>query len=314
MFTACEEEFYLTNNSHSQSNLVVNSVFHSDSLWQVKISTSRDIFVESSSIRNITDAYVWISDKTGQTVTLLDHVGNGIYQSKNSKPVPGEYYRLMVHAPGFEMVSATSYLPHNPEITNIEILDGSDEDLFELSFDLVPKSGELSYSTWDLVNMKAEDFENLGNGKGGGFYFDLQLWLHSLDDQIRSIKNTPVNNPFFVSNLNFTRNSVTASGFSVDENTFNVDLDIELVDNNGNGGGNDNGEDIDENQNDEIITLLRVMTVSEDLYKFFKSLESHLLFENHNNSLAEPTDLYHNVQNGIGIFAGYSVKYVKIEK
>lgn len=54
------------------------------------------------------------------------------------------------------------------------------------------------------------------------------------------------------------------------------------------------------------------MTLSEDLFKYFESVENYLFHRDNNSSLVEPADVYHNIKGGIGIFAGYSVVYIPI--
>ena len=43
-----------------------------------------------------------------------------------------------------------------------------------------------------------------------------------------------------------------------------------------------------------------LLSITPDYYNYWKSVESH--YENRNNPFAEPTNVYENVEGGIGIF------------
>ena len=61
------------------------------------------------------------------------------------------------------------------------------------------------------------------------------------------------------------------------------------------------------------VPMLRLMTVSEDLYEYYKSLEDYLKYNNNSASVIEPQKIYSNIKGGYGIFAGYSVQDIPIQ-
>ena len=58
---------------------------------------------------------------------------------------------------------------------------------------------------------------------------------------------------------------------------------------------------------------LRLVTASKELYNYYKTFEKFVEVENHNSSFSQTPDVYSNIQNGLGIFAGYTEKYIEIK-
>ncbi len=55
------------------------------------------------------------------------------------------------------------------------------------------------------------------------------------------------------------------------------------------------------------IVLLRIAHINENTYKFWRSVER--MSNSNNNPFAEPMNLSSNINNGLGIWAGYGVSY-----
>ena len=53
---------------------------------------------------------------------------------------------------------------------------------------------------------------------------------------------------------------------------------------------------------------VRFLTLSRDFFEFATSYQKQKL--NNNNPFAEPTQVYSNIENGLGIFAGFAVTEV----
>ena len=63
-----------------------------------------------------------------------------------------------------------------------------------------------------------------------------------------------------------------------------------------------------------VVPMLKLMTVSPELYNYYKSMEAYLKYNDTSSSVAEPQKLFSNVEGGLGIFAGYSIQYYSIPK
>lgn len=83
--------------------------------------------------------------------------------------------------------------------------------------------------------------------------------------------------------------------FNGQEYIFSVNIDpyyINFFDENG-------------NQIEDTYIYLELVHLPEDLFLFYKSYNAYL--DSHNNPLAEPVNIYSNINNGIGIFSGKNI-------
>ena len=95
-----------------ESKVVVNAEFSPDSVWRVWLHRSAP-YADSIDWRQyiIRDAQVSIEDEAG-SVEVLTHLQNGLYGSPvGNRPGPGQSYRLKVDAPSLPPVVATSSVP-----------------------------------------------------------------------------------------------------------------------------------------------------------------------------------------------------------
>ena len=309
VFTGCEEDYTLPSNNDYKEKIVVNSVFHSDSSWQIKLTSTRNIFKSGSQIRPITDATVSILDKNGQTVSSLSHINNGLYTSRNSFPKQNEIYTLVIYSPTYGSVRSSSRIPVRAQVTDLEIVQPDEiEEKYLVNFKINDANPERNYYLWELITIGADQLPGSNSGNEG-FHFDVNRWVTNLDRQIQHIRNNKIKSDLIAGPKNFNGGTHTTSviaysdlfktGFGDSENDDNNEGGIEIVDPEGGIKG--------------VKTYLRVMTMSEDLYQYFRSVENYLFYRDHNSSLVEPVDVYHNIDGGIGIFAGYSVVYIPLE-
>lgn len=287
-YTSCEEDFVLTKKEFSPQ-LVINSVFKPGHKWVVHVSTSRDILNHESHIKNIDNANVIIIEKSSQYKIYLKYKGDGIYSSDYYPPQLGKTYELVVEVPGYKTVKAQSIAPKKANIVNI-IKDVVDEKVSKVNFEV--KNDSNQYLIWNYIssNSKSGPIDTIftGNPKSfafGFFNYDnfLNGWSERGNDAISS-------EGIFSSNL-------------VDD---------------GGDGGKSNGSDTiigdpDQSQEVEIKRYLRVVTASSNMYNYYKSVERFLSAINHNSSFSNSPQIYSNIENGLGVFAGYTEELTEIE-
>lgn len=58
-----------------------------------------------------------------------------------------------------------------------------------------------------------------------------------------------------------------------------------------------------------LNTEVRLITVNQDMYKYFRSLE---LYKNSTNNFVKPIEIYSNVDNGLGIFGAISENIIPV--
>jgi hypothetical protein len=199
-------------------------------------------------------------------IDTLSHQKFGGYKSDSGKPLPGKTYRIQVAAKNYDPVSAHSYVP-------VPVLKTS----LEASADL-----ENDYKT--KITVRFQD-----NGTEKNFY-QIKAYVHYLS----------LNRDLSI------REGLSPIQFSIDnpaEQAIVGDWNEGVFFN-----------DVLFNGNEKELTLTthygtagfiaEVRSISEDLYRYetTRSLQQSI----DGNPLAQPINVYSNIQNGFGIFAGYA--------
>ena len=101
-----------------EPRLVINSLFHADSLWAVEVSTSRGV-LSSEDPEPILSAAVEILENGTVVETLIPERTSGLYRSRRHRPQVGGTYAIRASAPGFPPAEATASVPE-PQPFSIE--------------------------------------------------------------------------------------------------------------------------------------------------------------------------------------------------
>tara|TARA_B110000046_G_scaffold101001_1_gene108453 strand:+ start:16972 stop:17883 length:912 start_codon:yes stop_codon:yes gene_type:complete len=260
--------------------IVVNSLFTNDSVWAANISRSVGV-LDTISYTSIDNASVVIYDGNANLVTTLTHQGDGLYTSLNgASPLANESYTIEVIAPGYTTVNATNAIPAAVpiyEIDTVSSTNNNDQTILETTINFQdPPEADNYYMVEVLV-------------KG--------TWIDEWEEDTIEFRE-----PLEIScnDLNIeTINSFNSGGF---ENTY---LYIMLKDQ------NFNGEDYSltfsvinyaELKDMELFGEIRLVNTSEAYFNYLKSFN---MYQNTiNNPFATPVQVYSNVNNGMGIFAG----------
>jgi len=301
---ACEEDISIKRNTEFQKQIVVNSIFYSDSTWAMRLTTSRDLLDPNDQIDQIKDAKVVILNRAGQTVCELYHAGAGLYLNTVVRPSPNSYYKVHIYSKKYGYVTAESTVPPRPVIENFEVTEttGQDSGHADVKFDIVQQNGTSNYYIWDVVY---EVNTTNSNPNSSNLHFDVSQWVSDLNTNLGNV--TPNRSKIYASSQDF-----------VGGTNFTTLLTAPLTpgsvsDSNGGGGKGDGSVSPDTSIPSTPKPMLRIMSVSKELFNYFKSVEHYIRYQNVNSSLSEPAELYHNVEGGLGLFAGYSVLYVPIK-
>jgi len=279
--------------------MVLNSVFeptyHPDDikLMSVELSSSRNILDENSSIDWITDAYVEVVDETTGAVYVLSHIQNGVYKNEILAPQYGHVYSIKASAEGFNDVSATSEVPLAAIISASPTYGDFNDDGQVLTVDLQFQNieGEQQYYVWEVVSEETTD---------NGFSFDSVInnpvLLASNDEHTESVlADESFQSRIFLSDDGMSQDKFQSSFSTTVEPKFGAQTSSGSI------------------ASDYSTLSLRVMTVSEDLYEYYKSIEVYRLRGTVNTSITQPVNIHSNVEGGLGIFAGFSAKIIHIE-
>lgn len=287
VITSCQRDIDIEYGSF-ESKLVVNSTFNPDSVFTIHLSKTGSLGSDKHNIESVNYANVFIStDDPLDSVRTMYHSENGQYIAYNYYPEENKTYFLEAHADGFPSVYASNAIPDKVDITLYDTTTVYHTQGQALQFDL----------TIDNDNNNTSDF-----------------LIYDIVNTNRSVKG---NNPFSVEGwLEAQWLSSTSSDTDRVNDSDNLQTKIFQV-HNGQSSGSLNSsfityEDFDKPTNGDTTSvqngkvMLRIMSVSEDLYNYSKSIEYYKLNDNVNSNQTTPLEIFSNVEGGYGIFGGYS--------
>lgn len=300
VFTAfsCEEQYDLDTSEFTPS-IVVNSIFTNESSWQVELKTSRNALDPNSVSEFVDDAEVKILLGSGQSVCNLDYLGNGLYGNSKCFPEEEQTYLLTVFSPKYGLIRAESSIPRKANVQSLKACEKDGQTT--ISFEVEDPSKSYNYYIWNLVDR----YLTVGQqNEPEEQEVDPTRWVTNLKDQIHKIKTNRYSGKFSASEGELSR-----AGYQTEFNTKNS---IKKLPDSEDSTGVDGGASTVDTLKPELVTMLQMMTASEELYNYFQSIEGYVKYEAINSSAIEPTTAYSNIKGGHGIFAGYAVEYIPI--
>ena len=257
----------------SNQDMVLQSFIKADSPARVHLSKSRSI-LEESGLDPVTNADV-ILRENGATVQNLNHVKKGLYQSKAFKAKAGNNYKVVVKRPGKSNVVGSANLPKPVDIESTEIIRKG----------YTTRDGQKKHK----LTVTVDDPAGVNN------YYEL-LFRNKLYD---SSQNENEYYPISLSSDDPAVDAQSMQGQLLDDNFFNgetytLTFYLEL-----------NG-DLDETggQGQKQVVL---RTVSKAYYEYERKLfKQKNSFGSAGVFSGEPVYIYDNIDNGLGVCAGYS--------
>ena len=287
------------------SKLVINSLFQSDSTFKVHVSSSKSV-IDTASLQYVEDAVVAIKDKNGIIIENLIHNTNGFYIGQT---FPNNYqtYQLVVSHPNYDNVSAIDSLPAPIIINNIDtttLVDPINGDRLEvtLNFD-DPENIQNFYlvetfAVFESLLMK-DSIDSNGNPvldtlTGDAIQDTIEFELDTsqqymlLTDEVFQNGGSPWQNQGLFNDLLF------------DGQTKALTIEIPY---------DSYSEQGDGYKYSYQIKGLRLYlnNISTSYYYYRTSLK---LYEDQSgNPFAQPVQVFSNINNGFGVFAGAQVSY-----
>lgn len=273
-----------------EPKLVVNSLFTPDSIWSVKVSYSQGIR-NFDAIQYEPDAEVKLFDSKNELIETLSYKSDGIYQSKTLKPLQGEKYSVKVES-NDKKVLADSYAPYPVQISDLKISkDKSMDESYNKQEDYI------------LFNFTLNDDADTDN-----YYIAMFEYRHTLyDDRL------PDNWVIKPSDMSLEGNDNIFEVFQNKSWIFNrVLFTDELF----------NGQQKEIKLKTKAKRLsapgkytkisLKVYTCSKSMYRYLKSYYYQLSGDSY-QSAYNPVTVESNIENGFGVFGGYSVSNLIID-
>ncbi len=282
--SACERPVEI-DLSEIEPKIAVISNFAPGKRLEVQVSKTQSP-LNTNPPEYIRDAKVMLYRGTNLLETLAAVPPQGArapyYVTREFKPQLGEIYTLRVEAPGLKAVRASSSIPTPAQIRALSISD--------ITVQPLPEETAFQYR----VTLVFDDPAIVQNFYHLNFY--QQIWNYRIEEGDTVITNN------WLRRINFSRqndnNSLIAyfdGGVLFNDDTFNgktVVLSFVL----------ETSIQPDRNLLGKMFAELR--TVSKEYYLFHNSLSRQQTSPG--GPLAEPVIIYNNIENGRGIFAGYS--------
>ena len=262
--------------------LVLHAFFTSDGAWTAHVARSFGI-LEPRSVHGrpvVADAAVELLAGDRVVGELEFNDAALAYVFGDSTLQAGETYSLRVAAPGFETSRATDTVPV-PVPTSVlsyralpsSRSDSGDSVEVSLKLEIEDPPGEENYYQVSLYRVFA--------GRGAS---RIEFSISTKDPSITADNNvggSPVEEGGFEGNAPYFRDTL------FDGRTHEIEL----------------SRDFD--RRDDLSGIhLQVLYISEAYYQYLKTARLH--DDTQDNPFAEPLNVYGNVENGYGIFAGYS--------
>ena len=253
-----------------KAQLTINSFFHADSLWVASLSENQSILDVSPRKRIEHGQIVLYHNEI--PIDTLEHIFNGVYRSDNGKPIPGLEYEIRAMAEGYLSVRGRSHIPLPATITNVELIETTTPDGFPETTVRVTFSDDSQATNFYQIFLESElDFiDPTGEVKTGRNR--LGIWS---DDPI--VQNN---------------GDIDYDGIFLKDIVFNGGEGVISF--------KTTGSNMQYFQN--IIVTLR--TLSEDYYNY--KITGSLQQNTSDNPFAQPVNVHDNIDDGFGIFAGYS--------
>jgi len=277
---ACEKVEDIVDFPRHKSRLVVNGFFHADGRWEFDVSKSLSV-IDNAPLAKINNASIQIFENDILIETLtLPLIKDGFYHSDtDSKPVFGKNYSIVVSADGFESVSAADKLPTPVPIvsTDFKIIDSS----------FYTSSGSNIYGYINsTVSIKFNDPVGEEN-----FYQLEVLYPYTL----YNFDSSKYQNRFISFHLNSDdlsieeglEGNIIFSDLIFDGQTYEISAEFTHY-----------------NAPPEFTYYIYFKSLSKSCFLYKKTYGLYL--NKMNDPFAEPVQVYNNIENGFGIFAGYA--------
>lgn len=265
--------------------LVINSIFVSDSTFKVHVSSSRSV-IDTSPFQNIEDAIVTIKDNNGTIIETLNHLDNGFYAGQ-TYPSQNQIYTLDVNHPNYNNISASDSLPSPITINNVDtstIIDPINGDRLQITMNFDDPENSQNY--YLIETYSVNEYLVIKNSDTTDYELDTTKQYMVLTDEVFQNGGRIWREQGLFNDLLF--------------NGQNKSLEIEIPN------YNETGNEIGYQWSYKTLSLrLYLHNISKSYYYYRTSLE--LYQSASGNPFAQPVQVYSNIENGFGVFAGSQI-------
>ena len=300
MATGCEKvvEFDIED---QEPLVVVNcKAVDGDSVW-VEVTMSKFFLSDGEDMPRVTDAdcRMWFNGEevagaaAGETPTA-PWSGPGWYRF-DRKVEEGDTLKLKVTVPGHEPVTAQTVVPHKPAITSVDtttVMDQYGGREMKIRFVLNDPADEHNYY-WVRIRRHESEY---------GYYDYISDEYFTCEDMLL-VNQTDVismiggmGTTFEGEDLFFTDEKINGQAHNIELSFYNYWLY--------------NYEEGTPGEDDSYAELiLEVASLSEDMYRYLMTTRG---FNDLDELFGEAVQVYNNIENGVGILGGVSVKQYRL--
>ncbi len=278
--------------------IAVSCLFTKDSSFVVKVNQTTG-FNDSVS-HKITNATCKLF-ANNQFVENLSHASDGFYTS-NHKPDYNTVYKIEVSSKDLSIVSATNQLPTPPKIINLTKQDSimfGEDGYYLHQLDLTIKDPAEVSNYYELAVFVYYKLDY-----SGAWWLD-STQLAEVDTNYRITAVVPQSQDIVLKNeglLDYYPRTFPFSDELFNGQTYTLNINYLLP------GYVTSYNDTEINLITDYQLIVAVRSVSEDYYKYKKKLIIHQNNQDSDiwNGIGEPVQMFSNITNGYGIFAGYT--------
>lgn len=277
----------------SPPQLVVNSVFTADSLFQIEVSNSASPG-QGSQIQALLDCEIELKQndklikdlelKTKTEMVMINGEPQDVvryyYGTETTLAEVGLEYEIEVSHSDYKTATSSGFVPYPADIqwlnlTNNDIIDVDGKAYRKLVFQLQNNSPQKGYFAIQVLYGKDGDRRKIEFFANDPIFNENQIFDEE-DRQLAQGKIYDTNQGIFFSSESFTGQTHSFDIF-VESHYLDPDYEFEV----------------------------RILTFTRELYEYSTALQRQQSVSG--NPFAEPVQVYSNVSNGFGIFNGYSL-------
>ncbi len=293
-FASCEKTIYIKIEDQGRK-LVVNSIFASDDSIRVQLFESKYIMDGTYEYLPVEDASISLFENQTEIETVSQNKpGNYLFYSKLTK---GQQYSVVVNSTSYGTATAQSYLPVESKVDKIE---------YQLKL-----TSENEYRYIENAKFKV-GFTDPGNIEN---FYQIRIFT-KYEESIYDPNTYEVIGSKYSKNYS-SINSEDPSVYDQQPNIDGIIFSDELFDGQQHTISfetdhfNFNYNYESESYSETVFYFIELNSLSKDMYNYYRSYSQYE--DTKDNPFAEPVKVYNNIENGFGIFGGYTMAVDSVE-
>ena len=270
--------------------LVVNSLFSPEGELIVHVSQSCHLANLKCELNFVDNATVSLLDESGGIIGNLEHVSEGVYTLSNNPIEYGKEYQVEVSANNtfLKSITSKSYVPASVKSKVLDIAEKEIGGYLTWAFD-VEIEDDPAVDNYYVITGEADvvlDPDNETASETNGY---LEPLMKHFSDDPNSDNNEIA---FAIDFVPYPLKAVYLTDKHFNGKTYKTTVGINVT------------ELMYSGAVGKLISEIQVQSVSKEMYEYLTSIEEKNL--RIADPFSEPVQVYSNIDNGIGIFAGYA--------